>query len=86
MGFFGGGAIGLFVGGAVAGASVCDEWACLGPFFSGLFVGADVGLISGAAIGGLIKTERWDEAPLDRLRLSFAPRQDGIAVVLSVRF
>ena len=86
LGFVGGGVIGLFIGGAVVGASDCDDWACLGPFFSGLFVGADVGLLSGAAIGGLIKTERWDEAPLDRLRLSFAPRQDGIAVGLSVSF
>jgi hypothetical protein len=28
-------------------------------------------------VGALIKTDRWEEVPLDRLRVSFAPKRDG---------
>jgi len=47
--------------------------------------------VAGAVIGGLfgaiLKTDyRWDEIPLDRLRLSFAPQRDGLTVGYSVAF
>jgi hypothetical protein len=48
-------------------------------------LGIGVGLI-GAGIGALLGGERWEEVPLDRLRVSFAPRRDGFALGLSVSF
>ncbi len=43
---------------------------------------------SGRGLGGyLIKTERWEEIPLERLRLGLAPQRDGgFALGFSVRF
>ncbi len=53
--------------------------------------GSVIGGVLGTAFGGLIglqiQTDRWEEVPLDRLRVGFAPRQDGsLALGLSVRF
>jgi len=41
----------------------------------------------GAVIGALIKTDRWEEVPLDALRVSFVPQRDGrFGLGMSVRF
>jgi hypothetical protein len=42
----------------------------------------------GVIIGGFIwKTDRWEEVPLDRLRVSFGPQRDGrFGFGASVRF
>jgi hypothetical protein len=38
-------------------------------------------------VGGSIKTDRWREVPLDRLRVGFAPQRDGrFGLGASVRF
>jgi len=42
--------------------------------------------VVGAITGAFIKTDRWEEVPLDRLQVSFAPQRDGFAVGLSVAF
>ena len=58
--------------GAVAGAAVG--------------IGA-VGAVVGALAGAFTKTDRWEEVPLDRLRVSFVPQRDGgFGVGLSVSF
>ena len=44
------------------------------------------GCLLGAGIGSGIKTERWAEVPLDRLRVSFAPRWDGFALGFKIAF
>ncbi len=45
-------------------------------------VGAGIG-----AVIGSIKSDRWEEVPLDQLRVSFVPQRDGrFAFGLSVRF
>ena len=49
-------------------------------------VGASVGLFIGTIFGALIKTERWEDVPLDRLRVSFAPQRDGFALGVSVSY
>ena len=54
--------------------------AAIGGFLMGL-MGAGIGALAGAE-----KTERWEEVPLDRLRVSFAPRRDGFAFGVSVSF
>ncbi len=41
----------------------------------------------GAMTGSFIKADRWEEVPLDQLRVSFAPERDGrFAFGLSVAF
>ncbi len=79
------------VGGAVLGAA-------LGANMQGDFSDSDKRIIAatglglaGALVGGLvgsqIKTERWEEVPLDRLRVSIVPLRDGrFALGLSVEF
>ena len=56
-------------------------------FASGIaFFGIGAGII-GAGIGALIKTDRWEEVPLDRLRVNVVPQKDGrFALGLSVSF
>ena len=49
-------------------------------------VGAAGGIV-GVIIGYGIKTDRWEEVPLDQLRVSLAPQRDGgFALGFSVRF
>jgi hypothetical protein len=45
------------------------------------------GTVIGGVVGALVKTEGWEEVPLDRLRVRFAPQRDGrFAVGLSFAF
>jgi len=45
------------------------------------------GVVTGAIIGSLIKTDRWQDVALDRLRVSFGPQRDGrFGFGASVRF
>ena len=81
--------VGALVGGVATGAANtgnCLGWECVRKFANGSIVGLASGAILGAGIGALIKTDRREEVPLDRLRLSFAPQRDGIALGLSVNF
>jgi len=48
--------------------------------------GAVVGLLVGTTVGLLNKTDRWEEVPLDQIRVSFLPRRDGFALGMSVAF
>ncbi len=46
-----------------------------------------IGAVVGGVVGAFIwKTDKWEEVPLDRLRVSFAPKRDGFAFGLSVAF
>ena len=46
-----------------------------------------VGGLLGLLVGYLIKTDRWEEVPLDRLRVSLVPQRDGrLGLGGSVRF
>ena len=92
--------IGLLVGGVAVGAIAvatyeeCEGgYGCLGDFGSGFaaLVGGLVGGLGGGAVGALIgssvKTDRWKEVPLDRLRVNIVPQRDGrLGLGLSVRF
>lgn len=74
-----GGAIGLLVGGGmsiIAGSTVDTEVTSTDYLaFTGLVTLGGVGL--GALIGALSKSERWEEFPVDGLRLGIAPGGDG---------
>ena len=91
-----GAGIGLLIGaatGAVIGFAsgddgpgwfsfTAEEKAALGAVGLG-GLGAVIGLIAGAASSG----ERWEEVPLNRLRVSFGPQRDGrFGFGASVRF
>jgi hypothetical protein len=77
------------VAGAIIGIGSGAEWdlpaehaALLGAGALGL-----AGTVVGAFVGLSIKTERWEEVPLDQLRLGFAPQCDGrLGIGLSVAF
>jgi hypothetical protein len=50
-------------------------------------IGVLGGALIGALIGSLVKSDRWEEIPLDQLRVSIVPQQDGrFAFGLSVAF
>ncbi len=74
-----GGAVGLIL--SVTYVAEDCVWGCDGDeaavigFITALG-GTGAGII-GAGIGAVVKTERWKKVPLERLRVSFAPRRDG---------
>ncbi len=90
----------MLVGGVAVGAIAiatyeeCEGgFGCVGDFGSGFaaLVGGLVGGLGGGAVGALIgssvKTDRWKEVPLDRLRVNLGPRRDGrFGVGMSVKF
>ncbi|UCG87977.1 MAG: hypothetical protein JSW71_05380 [Gemmatimonadota bacterium] len=49
--------------------------------------GALVGLVVGGTVGYTVKVDRWEEVPLDRLRVAVAQQRDGrFALGLQVKF
>ena len=99
MGWQGHAGTGAVVGGLVVGvpsailtAALCaslGDVSCQAPDGAaiGLLVGGAAGALVGAGVGLLIKSDRWEEVPLDRLRVSFAPQRDGrFGLGLLVRF
>jgi hypothetical protein len=89
-----GGAFGALFAAATYRECVGEGWDCLmHPESAGqaaVYGGTILGLL-GAGIGALIganeKTERWEEVPLDQVRVSIVPHRDGrFAFGLSVSF
>ena len=91
-----GAGIGSAVGaatGVVIGIQLCNsDWLCPDRYMgwavlAGAGIGGATGALLGAGIGALIKTDKWEEVPLDRLQLSMVPLRDGrFALGLSVEF
>ena len=72
---------------AAVGEDLSDDCNAAGGAAVGLLVGGVAGALVGAPVGALINTDRWEEVPLDQLRVSVVPQRDGrFAVGLSVRF
>jgi hypothetical protein len=89
-----GAGIGLLVGagvGAVIGSGckaiivpVSSEGGCIAV---GAAVIGGAGALVGAVTGALVRTERWAEVPLDRLRVSFTSDRGGaLKIRASLRF
>ena len=52
-----------------------------------LAVGAALGTLAGGLIGKAARGERWEEVPLDALRVSFVPHREGrFGLGLTVEF
>jgi hypothetical protein len=89
---------GAVVGGVVGGAGgalalglFCQGYAapghdCSSDMKSGFLGGALGGALLGMGIGAAITTDRWEEVPLDRLRVSVVPQRGGVALGISVAF
>ena len=93
IGFIIGAAIGAPIGGYLCGAiaaGIEGSRCSVGErVLSGAMFGVPLGGIFamfGAAIGSTSATDHWEEVPLDRLRVSFAPQRDGFAVGVRVAF
>ena len=89
-----GAGIGLAAGalGAVVFCEVVEKGGCElayddnATLKAALIVSA-IGAVAGGIVGYFIKTDRWEEVPLERLRVSLAPQGDGgFALGFSVRF
>lgn len=93
------GALVGFVVGAVYGASLevpergscgapCWIWPNSGDGASAVlavFCGG-IGTGIGAILGALFRSDRWEEVPLDRLRVSFGPGREGFGLAFSVAY
>jgi len=79
-------ALGVFYQQACSHASDIGE-TCLPLIPIGVVAVGLAGALVGGTIGSLIKTDRWEEVPLDRLRVSLGPQRDGrFGFGASVRF
>ena len=79
-------ALGVFYQQACSNTSDIGE-TCLALIPIGAVAVGLAGALVGGTIGSLIKTDRWEEVPLDQLRVSFGPQRDGrLGVGASVRF
>ena len=85
-----GAVLGAIVGGAAGYAyeAINDEYTpeYAAPVAFGALAGAAVVGALGAGVGAIMRTDRWEEVPLDQLRVSFVPRRDGFALGFAVAF
>jgi hypothetical protein len=75
--------------GAVTAVIVCEAAWCTvdgGVVLAGAGIGVLTGGLLGAGVGALIKTDRWEEVPLDRLRVSVASQPQGVGLAISIAF
>ncbi len=80
------------VGGAFAAAAACPSDQFLKASAGACAIGGAVivgagGALVGAIVGAMITGTRWEEVPLDQLRVSFGPQRNGrFGLGLSMRF
>ena len=86
LGFVTGALVGATWG--TSGGSDCGDLDQLNCQLFGAAILAAPGALIGGLVGGFLwKTDRWEEVPLDRLRVSFVPQRNGrFALGLSMRF
>jgi len=83
--------VGLLVGavtGGVVGYRQCeDSFVDVGLCAAaGIGIGGGVGAGLGALTGSAIKADRWEEVPLDRLRVGVVPQREGFGIRASMAF
>ena len=83
-----GGLIGMYTAAGIAEA-FCDssgDEECIGARFGGGLIGFVALGAVGVAVGSLIKVDRWEEVPLDDIRVGLSPvTPDGVAVSVTLR-
>lgn len=91
--FWTGAGIGLLAGGLIGAAigstkEFCPIWSGCGEPATGIgvVIGAPTGALLGGVVGLLIRSDRWEEAPLDRVRLGVVPQPDGLGIGASIGF
>lgn len=86
------GAIAAAVPGALSGMAFAEiTCECSHPNYAGgaLFgalIFAGPGALAGAIIGQLVRTERWEAVPVDRLRVTIIPEARRLGIGLALRF
>ena len=84
IGLLGGAVAGAVTWTSIGGCKLVDDSEC--RMYGALLIGG-IGAVVGGVVGAFIwKTDRWEEVPLDRLRVSLVPKRDGFALGLSVSF
>jgi hypothetical protein len=79
--------VGALAGAAVGPSAITGDISKGGARLFGAGIGALGGTVLGLAVGAISKSDRWEEVPLDRLRVSFAPQADGrFALMVSLAF
>ncbi len=84
-----GAAVGTVVGLGLAAAEADDGSGFIGPeavIAAGGAVGAVSGALVGLIIGGLIKSDKWNEVPLDAWRVHVVAQRDGFGIGASIPF
>jgi hypothetical protein len=86
LGLLAGAGVGALVGVAECGTCGGGEGVGLSKALNALAwggIGGGAGMLIGGIIGARHKTERWDEVPSSRWRLTAGPRRGGFGLVLS---
>jgi hypothetical protein len=87
IGFVAGAATGAVAGVITCGDGGCTEWGTGAVVVVGAAVFSAAGAVIGGVVGAFVKTDRWEEVPLDQLRVSVVPQRDNrFALALSVSF
>jgi hypothetical protein len=75
--------------GALAGAAGCEDSFIFSRDECIVMTGATgmlIGIPLGALTGALIKTERWENVPMEIVRVSVLPQGGGVTVGMSIGF
>ncbi len=91
--FWPGFGLGLIAGGVIGGVigstqEFCIIWSGCGQSAAGIgvLIGAPAGALLGGVVGLLIRSDRWEEVPLDRVHVGVVPQPDGLGIGLSIAF
>ena len=91
--FWPGFGVGLLAGGVIGAAigstqEFCLIWSGCGESATGIgvLIGAPAGALLGGVVGLLIRSDRWAEVPLDRVRVGVLPQPDGLGIGASISF
>jgi hypothetical protein len=88
VGFVGGAALGAIIGYSMGDSEGLCTIACTAGQKAawGAGIGGGAGVLGGLLIGALSKTDKWEEVPLGRLRVSIAPTRGGFGIGTRIAF
>ena len=88
FGFVGGAAVGAVIGYSMGDAEGFCVFACTAGQKAawGAGIGGGAGAVGGLLIGALIKTDKWERIPVDRVAVSVVPQRDGFGIGVRIAF